>query len=221
MRNRKSLLLTLAMMTVFGVGCQKKEIVMEYNPHLHRVAVRVKPGDVIRWTNVNAEWKLQSPCTVPNGDTCTIAEKPKGKLYSYRCVDGQYCDPEILIDDGTRLDRSSATTSTDSPGDVGVQIGCDDSKKAQHVEPELNTEGAFSVSKGNTVSWEAIGDYSHDDIPWNLDFGTYSPSDLCTKADAITKKNPMCVVKPDAMSVSYSIHIEGCTDSQMIKITPQ
>src|SRR5262249_23710828 len=84
---------------------QNKTIKLGYTS-LGTIAPRFDHGDDIEW-QVEVTWDPpdQSPCE-DNSDKkkCKIKKKGelKGTLYSYKCAMNTPCDPEILLDDGTR-----------------------------------------------------------------------------------------------------------------------
>src|SRR5947207_7320680 len=108
MRSRSGWLFILMMASLAGSAC-KKEINLAYNTKLHRVVLKIKPGDVLNWDNIDVAWKLQSPCDKKESRRCAIKDRLQGSVYSYKCLNGAYCDPEILLDEGPEIeDKTTA-----------------------------------------------------------------------------------------------------------------
>jgi hypothetical protein len=232
MRIRRSVLLLVGIIVVLS-GCGKtpppeenkpKPLILGYTD-LGTMAPVVKPGEVIEF-QVAVRWDppTQSPCSNYQGNEtthCVIAAKPKGKLYTFQCP-YEGCDPEILVDDGTRVPPFTLRTGAKEVStsvNVSVRMVCDvKNGSSQTYAMKREPEGDIVAGPGQVVRFGVTGNYPQ----WQLNFATGEQAKMCQETGPINSGNMnTCTVKTGAKAAKFTIHITGCdNDSDSITMKP-
>jgi hypothetical protein len=220
---RRSVWLLVGIIVVLS-GCGEKPVakpvankttlILGYTD-LGTMAPVVKPGDVIEF-QVAARWdpKDQSPCSNYHGNEtthCEIADKPKGKLYTFRCPYDD-CDPEILVDDGTRVPPFTARTGAvevNSGVNVPVRMVCDvKSTGGMTYAMKREPDGDIVAGPGKVVLFGVTGNYPK----WHLEFSSGEQANMCQETGAISSDTGnRCTVKSSgATQAHFTIVIKDC-----------
>lgn len=219
-------------LTIYIVGCNN-EIRFRHDPITQEVTVVPRVGDVLMW-NVPVTWRSggSGPCesalfTSTGGKTCRIVAAADDIVYTYKCPKGQYCDPDVAVDDDYKpvILPSGGPSSPVAPSATPAAALDEDP-----TEPWIYLEcvsGAVSFDPldkndrkiGEIVHWRSTGP-NHLAPGWKviLDPGSYA---VCGGTTTEFGAADSCVLAGTAgTTYTYKVQANGCASSTG-KLTPK
>jgi len=214
--------------TITISGCHTV-INFKYDPAIDALSPVVKSGDVIHWSVPITWWSEdEGPCdaaefTKSNHQTCIIRTAVKQTEYSYKCPTGEYCDPDVVVDDEYKplipaqpppaTPLAAGVTAAADPTDPNIFLEC--RPNGVTIKPSLDKNDR---KQGETVRWRSTGGFELAD-GWKVVLQGANADTFCGGKKEFDESDGECTLAlATGNYVDYAV-TTTCSPTQAGKVT--